>query len=182
MNVQVLVIALGCALATAPRALAAQELRITDPAVRAFVEQADRELPATSAQHGVIVRSLNLLANAIVSLAQRGDAQVRIADDIARLRVDIRGYQSGGADAATQSGRLRRTLIQASGLMQRLVVETSHVRRASDPELNALRRAAESVDETQSLVRQPDVLERFFEHAATILQGLDRRQAQPSEV
>jgi hypothetical protein len=183
MNHQLVAAALCCALAAAfPAVAATQASSEGDQSVRAFVEQTDRQRPADSNQRSITVGSLNLLDKAIESLAQRGGAQVRIADDIARLRVNIRGYQAGVSDGGPQSARLRRTLVQASGLIERLVTETSHVRRPRDPELKALRRAAESLDESQSLRSQPDVIERFFRHAASILQRLDRQPTRAPEV
>jgi hypothetical protein len=161
---------------------AAQSAAASDAALRAFVEQTDREWPGDSDQQAITTDSLVLLTNAIASLAQQKGVLVHLADDIAQLRANIRGYQAGSPGDQRQSARLRRTLIHASGLIQRLVAEANHQRRASDPSLNALRRAADALDADQSLRNQPDVIERFFGHAAAILQRIDRQQPRSLEV
>lgn len=51
-----------------------------------------------------------------------------------------------------------------------------------DCDLSALHRAAASLDEHQSPGGQPDVVERFFSHAADILRRLDKLHARPLEV
>jgi len=150
-----------------------QSATASDPALRAFIEQTRRDRPEEPLQQASTAESLTLLASAVSSMAQQRGALVRLADDVARLRADIRAYRAGSLDAPQQSARLQRTLTQASLLIHRLVAETRHERRASDPELNALRRSAESLDHEQSLRKQPDVLERFFDHAAAILQRLE---------
>jgi hypothetical protein len=158
-----------------------QSAATPDQALRAFIEQADREWPGESYQQAITVDSLVLLANAVASLAQQKGVLVRLADDVAQLRANIRGYRAALPDDYRQSARLRRTLAHATGLIQRLVAEASQERRPSDPALNALRRAADSLDVDQSLRGQPDVIERFFGQAAIILQRLDQ-QPTPREV
>ena len=163
-------------------AAASQSAAASDHALRAYVEQTDREWPGESYQQAITVDSLVLLANAVASLAQQKGILVRLADDVAQLRVNIRGYRAALPDDDRQSARLRRTLIHASGLIQRLLAEANQQRRHSDPALNALRRAAESLDIDQPLRRQPDVIERFFAQAAIILQHLDQQPTRPREV
>lgn len=178
MTTALIATTLWCAvLAAGDAGPARQDAAVNDPALRDFMAQTDRERPGESYQQAITVESLSLLASAIASLAQQNGAQVRLADDIARLRANIRGYRAGLPDDERQSARLRRTLVQASGLIDRLVAEARHERRASDPELNALRRAAESLDQDQSLGGQPKVIDRFLGHAAAILQRLDHRAA-----
>ncbi len=154
----------------------------SNQALRAFIEQADREWPHESYQQSITVDSLVLLANAVASFAQQKGILVRLADDVAQLRVNIRSYRAALPDDDRQSARLRRTLVHASGLIQRLVAEANQQRRPSDPALNALHRAANSLDVDQSLRRQPDVIERFFGQAAIILQRLDHQPTRSREV
>ena len=163
-------------------ATASQNAAASDPALRAFIEQTAREWPGESYQQSITVDSLVLLANAVTSLAQQKGILVPLADDVALLRANVRDYQAGFPEDDRQSARLRRTLVHASGLIQRLVAESSQERRAGDPALNALRRAADALDTEQSLRRQPDVIERFFGYAVTILQRVDHAHVRPREV
>jgi hypothetical protein len=183
MMTKLVATAIACVGAVATDAYTpSQDVGVADHALRAFIEQTDREWPGESDQQAITVDSLVLLANAVASLARQKGIHVRLADDVAQLRVNIRGYQAGLPEDERQSARLRRTLVHASGLIQRLLAEANQERRPSDPALNALGRAAESLDVDQSLRRQPDVIERFFGQAAAILQRLDQQQPRPREV
>ena len=182
MTVAIATALFGLLISAGDAASNSQSAATSDQALRAFIEQADREWPGESYQQAITVDSLVLLANAVASLAQQQGILVRLADDVAQLRVNIRGYRAALPDDDRQSARLRRTLVHASGLIQRLVAEANQQRRPSDPALNALHRAANSLDVDQSLRRQPDVIERFFGQAAIILQRLDQQPTRSREV
>lgn len=152
-----------------------QSTAASDPALRAYVEQTDREWPGESHQQAITVESLVLLSNAIASLAHQRGINARLTDDLAELRANTAVYRAGSPEDPRQSGRLRHTLIQAGDVVQRLVSEADGQRRRDDPALNALRRAADSLDVDQSLRQQPDVLERFFGQAAAILRSVERQ-------
>ena len=144
-----------------------------DPALQAFVSQTDREWPGESRQQTITVESLTLLADAISSLGKRHGLEARVAGDLATLRAGISRYQAGKPGTVAQAKQLRRTLIDAATAIERLVSEAEAERHPRDGRLNAIRRAAESLDGGALLLRQPDVIERFFHHAAEALKRLE---------
>jgi hypothetical protein len=85
-------------------AIASQSSAASDQALRAFIKQTDREWPGESFQQALTVDSLVLLANAVASLAQQKGILVRLVDDVAQLRANIRGYQ---ADYRRMTARAR---------------------------------------------------------------------------
>jgi hypothetical protein len=155
-------------------AIASQDVAGSDQALRAFVEYTDRKSSGEAHQQAITVKSLTLLADAVASLAQRNGLATRLDGDVATLRQHISDYQTGRSGEVAQSARLRRTLIHAGALIRRLLVEAKKDARPRDARLNALQRAAESLDDRQLLRRQPDVIENFFRHAAQALLRFDR--------
>lgn len=148
---------------------------ITDPALRAFVEQVAREWPGESHQQALTVASLTLLADAIKSVAERRRlSSPRVAQGVDELRSQTRAYGAAAPSDGGQGVRLRQAFVTASDLVAHLVNAAGIEKEPVDPRLSALRRSAESLDTTQSLRRQPDVIERFFHHAAEALQRVAR--------
>ena len=161
-------------LLTMAPATGVQHVAEADRALRAFVEYTAREWPGEAHQQAITVKSLTLLADAVASLAERNGLATRVGGDLATLRENIRHYHNGRPGELVQSTRLRRTLMHASALTRRLLVEANKDADPRDARLNALQRAAESLDDHQPLRRQPDAIENFFRHAAEALQRFER--------
>ena len=86
-------------------------------------------------------------------------------------------YRTGLPDDDRQSARLRRTLVHASGLIQRVVAEANQERRPGDPALNALRQAADALECQLSLFAGNLTSSSVSSvQAAIILQRLDQQQ------
>jgi hypothetical protein len=144
--------------------------------VQKLSDYVSREWPGESHQQSINSTALTLLADAIEArAAQRPSASGALAEDIAKLRQQIEDYRTGKPGDLAQSRRLRRTLVHASSLIERILEAADARRRPRDARLNAVERAAQSLSETAPLVRQPDVIERFFHHAVEALERLDNR-------
>jgi hypothetical protein len=144
-------------------------------AVEAFVEHVDREWPGEAHQQALTGKSLNLLVNAIESVAQRRQAaSAEFVGELQEIRDETAKYTGGTPGDLAQSRQLRKTLRAAADIVQTLAVRTG-IASSMEQRLNALNRAARSLDDDQPLRRQPDVLERFFHHAAEILKTIDAR-------
>jgi hypothetical protein len=168
----IVLMAAWCATATA----AAQQTAIENPALRAFLEQVDREWPGESRQQSVTVESLTLLASTVESIAK---ARQKLTPDIItgldRLRTETHKYERGVPSDLSQSTQLQHVLITAADVLRRLAGAGAD----TEPErsrLAALKRSAESLDRRAPLRRQPDVIERFFHQAAELLRDLAARQ------
>jgi len=136
------------------------------------VEHVDREWAGDSQQQIVTVTSLRLLADAVEAVGRRSADHASIDRDIAELRAMTGEYERGTAGDPQQSKRLRGTLLAASQIVER-TVKAAGLAGRPDPRLSAMERAAKSLDDDAPLRRQPDVLERFFHHAAEALRRID---------
>jgi len=143
-----------------------------DTAVRAFIQQVEREWPGQAAQQALTVESLRLLGDAVESLAspQQKSAQ-EFMTVFARFRTETRRFESGTPDDIAQSANLQHAFITGVDLMRRLVGAKAEMEPAKT-RLAALRRSADGIDRKQPLRRQPDVIERFFHQAAELLGNL----------
>jgi hypothetical protein len=83
-------------------------------------------------------------------------------------------YANGPPDSAGHIERLRQAFTSAADIIDELVEVAGVEKRPVDPRMSALRRAAESLDPALTTRRQPDVIERFFHHAAEALQRVAR--------
>jgi hypothetical protein len=145
-----------------------------DRALLAYIDQVEREWPGESAQQALTADSLTLLADAIASVADRQQLttpQVRLA--IEQLRRQTQAYRAGTPGTHEQAKRLRRTFKETAALVDSLVARAALKQEPVDPGLAALARAADSLDDDMLLRRQPDVIERFFHHAAAALRRVD---------
>jgi hypothetical protein len=146
-----------------------------DPALRAFVLAAEREWPGESLQQAMTAEALGLLANAVISVAERKKvAMPELPRDIQELRRQTTAYANGPPDSAGQTERLRQAFTSAADIIDELVEAAGLEKRPIDPRLSALRRAAESLDPASTPRRQQDVIERFFHHATEALQRVER--------
>lgn len=133
-----------------------------------------REWPGESHQQTVTSIALTLLADAIEASALRQpEAGTGFAAGIVRLRQQINDYRDGPPGELEQSTKLRRILIDASVLIDRLLKTARARGRPHDPRLNALERSARSFSEEATALRQGDVIERFFRHAVEALRRLE---------
>jgi hypothetical protein len=145
-----------------------------DRALLAYIDQVEREWPGESAQQELTADSLTLLADAVASMADRKQLttpQVRLA--IEQLRRQTQAYRAGTPGTLEQAKRLRRTFQETAALVDSLVDRAARKNEPVDPRLSALARAADSLDDDMLLRRQPDVIERFFHHAAAALRRVD---------
>lgn len=144
-------------------------------AVETFVQHVDREWPGESQQQALTRDSLRLLADAVADLARRHKlSSSEFERELQALRDATARYAAGTPGDASQSRQLRKTLETAADLVRTLAVHTGAA-SSIDARLNALERSAESLDRDQPLRRQPDVLERFFHHAAETLKAVSPR-------
>ena len=142
--------------------------------VDAFVQHVDREWPGEAHQQEVTRTSLDLLARAVEDMAQQKNVQSeRFTRELKMMRDATTAYAAGKPGEVSQSRRLRKTLEAAAEVVQTLT-ERAGAHDALKARLNALERSAGSLEPDDPLRRQPDVLERFFHHAAEILTALDR--------
>ena len=149
-------------------------------ATHKLADYVNREWPGESHQQAVTSTALTLLADAIEANGTRQSLEKRdFAADVVRLRQQINEYRTGKPGDLEQSRRLRRVLIGASSLIERVVESADARQRPRDPRLNAVERAAKSLSENTTVLRQPDVLERFFRHAVAALQRLDGESGGP---
>jgi hypothetical protein len=149
----------------------------TPPAAGATEKLADyvaREWPGESHQQAITSTALTLLADAVEANARTSPAADAVGAGVARLRRQIGEFRTGTPGDLEQSRRLRRILIDAGSLIDQLAASADARRRPNDPRVNALARSAESLSENAPVLRQPDVLERFFHHAVEALQRLER--------
>ncbi len=150
-----------------------QSQTVATPALQSFVQHVEREWPGERAQQEINCRALELMASAVEAVALgrkvRGND---VPSGIMRFGELTGSYCTGDPNDRDQPQRLRRTLVDGSALMAALVRTTGD--RNSSAHLNALDRAARSLDRHAPLLRQPDVIERFFHHAAAVLTLLDR--------
>jgi hypothetical protein len=144
----------------------------SDP-LRAFDEYVRREWPGERTQQEINCRALELMVNAVEAVAaKRRVGEAKSMESAARVRERRQDYCSGNPADREQPRKLRRTLIEASELIEKLAESVEQ--RKFTAHVNALNRAAESLDEAAPLRRQPDVMERFFHHGAELLVLLDR--------
>ena len=134
------------------------------------MEYVQREWPGERAQQDMSCRALRLMADAIDAVSVAKDPR-QSANEMARLRERIQEYCSGRPDDGAQADKLRRTFIAGAAAINQLA--TSRPPRALAAHLNAVERAAQSLDDHGLLRRQPDVIERFFHHAAEALMLLN---------
>jgi hypothetical protein len=146
-----------------------------DSALREFIEQVEREWPGESHQQALTADSLMLLATAIVSVAERRRlASPDLLRQVEALREQTGAYRASTPGRLDQTERLRRVFIAGADIVDGLVEAAGLEKRPVDPRLSALRRAAESLDPALVPLRQPDVIERYFHHAAEALKRVDR--------
>jgi hypothetical protein len=166
------------ALLVLPSSVFAQSLASqgTSPqAIDVFVQHVDREWPGEAHQQALTGESLNLLLNAVEVLAQRRNAtSAEFARSLQQVRSETGKYGAGTPGDLSQSRQLRKTLRTTADVV-RILAERTGVADSIEARLNALDRSARSLDDDQPLRRQPDVLERFFRHAAEILKAMDTR-------
>ena len=144
-------------------------------ALQKLADYVAREWPGESHQQAITTTALTLLADAVEARAAEPAARgADLAPDIERLRRQIDEYRSGKPGDLRQSRLLRRTLLDASSVIERLLTRLDARRQPRDARLNALERAAKSLSENAPVIRQPDVLEHFFRHAVEALRRLDR--------
>lgn len=148
------------------------QVTVENPKLRTFVEHVDREWAGDSHQQAVTVTSLRLLADAVEAVGRRSADHASMDREIAELRAMTGEYDRGTPGDPQQSKRLRKTLLGASQIVARTVTAAGLASRP-DPRLSAMQRAARSLDDDAPLRRQPDVLERFFQHAAEALRRFD---------
>jgi hypothetical protein len=149
----------------------------SDPALRLFLEQIDREWPGESEQQAITVASLELLADAIGSVARRTQLPLpNLERSVRELRQLIERYRAGKPDDLVQARRLRETFVEAADLIDRLLTSAGLQKKPVDPRLGALHRAAESLDTAMTVRRQPDVIERFFSHAGEALRRIEKSE------
>lgn len=162
------------ALVVAILSVAQQSTTAAAGATHKLADYVNREWPGESHQQAVTSTALTLLADAIEANAMRPSAaRDDVAADVVRLRRQIHEYRTGTPGDLKQSRRLRRVLISASSLIERVLESANARQRPRDPRFNALERSAKSLSEDATVLRQPDVLERFFRHAVEVLQRLD---------
>jgi hypothetical protein len=154
--------------------VALQSATVASGATHKLADYVSREWPGESHQQAITSTALTLLADAIEANAPRpSPGQRDLAAEVVRLRQHITEYRTGAPGDLKQSRRLRRLLIDASALIEELIESSGVRQRPRDPRLNALERSATSLSEDAAVIRQPDVLERFFRHAVAALQRLD---------
>lgn len=167
-------IAVAIGLASAAGAGSGQMPPVSDPALRLFLEQVDREWPGESEQQAITVKSLELLADAIGSVARRKQLPLPdLESSVRELRELTERYRAGRPDDLVQARRLRDTFVSAADLIDRLLTSAGLQKKPVDPRLGALHRSAESLDAALTVRRQPDVLERFFTHAGEALRRIE---------
>jgi hypothetical protein len=167
-----IVVAIG--LAWPAGAASGQMPSVSEPALRLFLEQVDREWPGESEQQAITVKSLELLAAAIGSIARRKQLPLpNLERSVCELRELTERYRAGRPDDLVQARRLRETFVSAADLIDRLLTSAGLQKKPVDPRLGALHRAAESLDASLTVRRQPDVLERFFTHAGEALRRIE---------
>ena len=166
----------GAALLPGPSS-ASQEPSPASP-VQTFARQVERDWPGESQQQTLTVESLKHMSVAIESLLT-GSQKTTFENDFLRVTSDIRTYASGIPGELVQAKRLRDVFQAASELIVRMADRLAQLDRR-DPNLSAMRRAARSLDDDQMLLRQPDVIERFFDHAAAALVKIEAAQSPPT--
>lgn len=153
-------------------ASAGQQTVVVNPALRAFIEQVDREWLGESHQQAITLESLQLLMNAIETLMARDAPAPGIKTDLATLRNETQRWADGKPDSAAQSEHLSRIFVKAAALLSRLGEESDAPEDALKPRLAAIRRSAEALDPKRPPRSQPDVIERYFHQAAEILRQI----------
>ncbi len=137
-------------------------------ALHSFAEYVEREWPGEGAQV-INCKALSLMADAVESVAAKRQISLRsIGKEMTRFRAHTTAYCQGSPEDRAQPDKLRRTLIRGSRLIAELA-EAAPDRVGLTAHLNALDRAARSLDKDASPQRQPDVVERFFHHGVQVL-------------
>lgn len=171
-----LVVAGMCALTVLPvgASSASQEAGSAESPVKQFARQVDREWPGESQQQDITVDSLRHLMRAIESLLPTGpdDSTTRFERSRRQLVDAIAAYREGIPGEIGQAKRLRKVFLEASDLIAAMARDLARV-ESRNPRVSALRRSARSLDDDQRLLRQPDVIERFFDHAAAVLLSIE---------
>ena len=160
---------------SAATARGSQATNVSNPSLRSFIEQVEREWPGDARQQAITVESVTLLANTVESIASSRQAltpDLRTVLD--RLRTEIRRFETGTAGIATQSVQLRHVLTTATDLLARLAGNDA-AKEPAKSRLAALRRSVDGLDGKTPLRRQPDVLERYFHQAAELLRDVSNR-------
>jgi hypothetical protein len=135
----------------------------------AFIAQVDREWPGESRQQAITTDSLRLMADAVAAVAARGRIDSpRLARPLQQFREETERYAKGKPGTERQSEQLRRTFLTGVAVMEALT-ERVDEGRTLKARVSALERAAKSLDDDDPVLRQPDVIERFFRHAGEIL-------------
>jgi hypothetical protein len=163
-----------------PSSVVAQTtVQTTSPssAVKEFAQQVHREWPGESHQQAVTESSLTHMFAALESLlAPDPGARERFQPELNRLKAATKEYGYGPPGEKIQAKRLRKIFRDASDLIED-VAERLSDDEGNEPSLNALRRAARSLEDDEVLLRQPDVIERFFDHAAAVLIRVESNRA-----
>lgn len=169
INMRLTALALAC---TAASTTALAQPRVipnvfTDPAVFTFADFVEHRLrPPLS--NDTIITGVDLLVSALeaVVIGQRLDDG--LLDRAHRLRREVREVYQERATSDRISDR-QELFEDVAELMADLNNKLPRQDQIAQPRIDALERSADAIERDDPLRQQPDVVERFFRHAAEAL-------------
>ena len=144
---------------------------LSDPAVDAFVTFVAPKHSGPLSRP-FVVAALDRFVSAIEAVALAHDvADAALFTTAHDIRRDVRRLYSRRSTAEAQIKKRRELFVAAAGLMTAIHAQLPAEYRVPAPRLEALERAADSLDVEDPLLKQPDSVERFFRHAAETLKA-----------